>query len=343
MPVFYVLAGFFAALLLQRRGTVGFLRNRLLRVLVPFAAGWTVLFPLVAALAVAGASLDVPGASPLAGAVRLFSSLDVLHRRPDPMHLWFLEYLLLYYAMVLVAAPCFRRLGSIAGHLDRVFHMTVRSPLGPAMLAVVMVPVLLRMEAGAIDDPSGFVPEPRIVVAYAIFFGWGWLLWRNVGCLSALPNGRRAGGFVALGAVAALFGYLLWHWLRSTERDTQLGLVASAWCLGLAMWLFIFGLMGLCIRFLDRPIPWIRYVSDSSYWAYLVHVPVLLLFQIAVAGTDWIPAIKAIVVFAASVGALLSSYHVLVRPTWVGCVLNGRRQPIWQRRLPPQTDVRHAH
>jgi peptidoglycan/LPS O-acetylase OafA/YrhL len=343
MPVFYVLAGFFAALLLERRGTVGFVRNRLLRVLVPFAAGWAVLFPLVAALAVAGASLSVPGASPLAAALRLFSSLGVLHRRPDPMHLWFLEYLLVYYAIAIVAVTCFQQLGGIARHVDRVFRMTVRSPLGPAMLAVLMVPVLLRMEAGAIDDPSGFVPEPRIVAAYAIFFGWGWLLWRNVECLSALPNRRRASIFVALGVVAALSGYLLWYWLRSTERDAELGLMASAWCLGLAMWLFIFGLMGLCIRFLDRPISWIRYVSDSSYWAYLVHMPVLLLFQIVVAGTDWIPALKAIVVFAASVATLLGSYHLLVRPTWVGRVLNGRRHPIGQPRLPAQTDIRHAH
>ena len=45
MPVFYVMAGFFAALLLERRGAVGFARNRAIRILVPFAVGWAVLFP----------------------------------------------------------------------------------------------------------------------------------------------------------------------------------------------------------------------------------------------------------------------------------------------------------
>src|SRR4030095_15967394 len=56
MPVFYVLAGFFAALLYERRGPRGFVRNRVIRVLVPFAVGWAVLFPLVKVLAIVAMS-----------------------------------------------------------------------------------------------------------------------------------------------------------------------------------------------------------------------------------------------------------------------------------------------
>jgi hypothetical protein len=42
---------------------------------------------------------------------------------------------------------------------------------------------------------------------------------------------------------------------------------------------------------------------------------------------------KALVVLAASVPTLLASYHVLVRSTWVGAILNGRRYPV--RHRPP--------
>ena len=52
MPVFYVLAGFFAALLYERRGARAFVRNRVIRILVPFAVGWAILFPLVKLLAI---------------------------------------------------------------------------------------------------------------------------------------------------------------------------------------------------------------------------------------------------------------------------------------------------
>ena len=37
---------------------------------------------------------------------------------------------------------------------------------------------------------------------------------------------------------------------------------------------------------------------------------------------------------AASVATLLGSYHVLVRPTWIGAILNGRKVPIRPRPMP---------
>ena len=60
-------------------------------------------------------------------------------------------------------------------------------------------------------------------------------------------------------------------------------------------------------------------------------MPVLLVFQVAVAETSWPPALKALVVLAASLAILLGSYHVLVRFTWVGAILNGRKYAIRQR------------
>src|SRR5258706_926652 len=44
MPTFFVLAGFFTALLVEKRGVAGAYRNRLARVAAPFAAG---VFPIL--------------------------------------------------------------------------------------------------------------------------------------------------------------------------------------------------------------------------------------------------------------------------------------------------------
>ena len=48
MPLFYVMAGFFLALLVERRGTLEAARNRAKRILLPFVLGWLVVFPVVA-------------------------------------------------------------------------------------------------------------------------------------------------------------------------------------------------------------------------------------------------------------------------------------------------------
>ena len=47
MPVFFVIAGFFAAFLYTTRGANTLLRNRAQRIALPLACGWIILFPLV--------------------------------------------------------------------------------------------------------------------------------------------------------------------------------------------------------------------------------------------------------------------------------------------------------
>lgn len=333
MPVFYVMAGFFAALLLEQRSPAGFLRNRVVRILLPFAAGWAVLFPLVAGLVTAATNLEEPRTIPVKY-LQFFSSGEVL-RHVDPMHLWFLEYLLIFYAVALAVIPFAQRLPALAAKVERTFRAVLISPLGPLILAAITFPVLCSMQEGALDDPSSFVPEARIVITYFLFFAYGWLLYRNADLLPTLLRLPRLPIVLVLGLAAALLGfYFLWQRAQSTVSHPHLWFLGSAWFLGLSMWLFIFGLTGLFLRYLERPVPWIRYLSDSSYWLYLMHMPVLLVFQIAVAGTGWTPAVKALVALAASVPTLLASYHVLVRSTWVGAILNGRRYPIRRRQAP---------
>jgi peptidoglycan/LPS O-acetylase OafA/YrhL len=332
MPVFYVMAGFFAALLLERRGPARFVRNRAVRILAPFAVGWLVLFPLVATLAALGTSLQ-EGRAGTWETIRSLNAAGLLRRRLDPMHLWFLEYLLLFYAVAVAALPFTRHLRRVARELDRGFRTVVTSSAAPVLLAIPTCPILFLMETGAIDDAAGFAPEARLFMAYGLCFAWGWLLWRNVDVLPGLGSVRRGGAYVMLGAVTALLGYLLWYWQDTGAGELVIVSVAGAWCLAGATWLFVLGFIGLAVGVIDREIPWVRYVADSSYWLYLVHVPVLLGFQLALAGTGWPPAIKMLAVLTASLATLLGSYHVLVRPTWIGAVLNGRRYRIWPHEM----------
>ena len=96
MPAFYVMAGFFGSLLWNGRGPASFIANRVKRVLLPFALFWSLLFPLMAAIVISleqGTNRVVPAF--LSGA---------LLKRLHPLHLWFLEYLLLLYAIGGLAA-----------------------------------------------------------------------------------------------------------------------------------------------------------------------------------------------------------------------------------------------
>jgi len=91
-------------------------------------------------------------------------------------------------------------------------------------------------------------------------------------------------------------------------------------------WLMTFGLMGLFRRLHPAESPTVRYLSDSAYWLYLAHVPLVIAAQYAV--RDWpIPAVvKLLLLVAATTAVLLWSYQTMVRYTWLGRFLNGPRE-----------------
>ena len=90
-------------------------------------------------------------------------------------------------------------------------------------------------------------------------------------------------------------------------------------------WMMCCGVMGLFRRILQRENKSVRYVSDASYWLYLTHLPLILAAQVIV--SDWpLPAIlKFAMITAVVTGALLVAYQTMVRYTWIGTMLNGRR------------------
>jgi peptidoglycan/LPS O-acetylase OafA/YrhL len=69
----------------------------------------------------------------------------------------------------------------------------------------------------------------------------------------------------------------------------------------------------------------VRYLSDASYWMYVVHLPLVMAAQWWV--RDWdVPAIPKFVLVCMGISAvLLASYRALVRYTPIGTMLNGRR------------------
>jgi peptidoglycan/LPS O-acetylase OafA/YrhL len=326
MPVFYVMAGFFAALLIDRKGLKAFLRNRALRVLIPFLTGWCVLYAVVQALAFYGSSWQQPDALE-----RLWHYLGSgrFLRHPHPMHLWFLEYLVLLYVITIVIVMLARRAFSegLRERMNRAFRGVLQTAWAPLLCAVPTFMTLLFMKSGVLDDPPSFIPVPRIVVAYLVFFGFGWMLYSSRDLLPGISG--RAWGLLALGGAAfATSGFAYFRLPPDREFGAMVCLFLAAQAV--VTWSFILGLTGLFLRYVDRPMPWVRYLSDSSYYLYLAHMPVLLVVQLVLARFEFPASAKMWIALACAVPILLVTYHFLVRPTWVGMMLNGRRYPVFK-------------
>jgi len=311
MPAFYVMAGFFGALLWDRRGVSGFVSNRAKRVLVPFVLFWTLMFPPIA---VAVISLE----RGIDQVIPAFTS-GVILTRLHPLHRWFLEYLLLLY---LVAA------GGV--YLSRLLPESVRQAITMAYrwgLQRWYAPVLcalfswlpLKAMHGGLKDCDGFVPELIILIAYVVPFGFGWLLYPN---RDLLPRFQR---HIWLYVALTLPAWLIWAGLGKTHPFLR-----AAGNAGLC-WFWTFALIGLFLKYLSQPRPVVRYLSDSSYWLFIMHMPVVVGLQFALLPVP-LPALAKIpIVLVLAIAILLASYDLMVRPTWVGALLNGRRYP---RHLP---------
>jgi peptidoglycan/LPS O-acetylase OafA/YrhL len=81
------------------------------------------------------------------------------------------------------------------------------------------------------------------------------------------------------------------------------------------------------VRFLSREDARVRYVADASYWIYLVHLPVVVALQVLVGHLPLHWTVKFPLVLVVAFAVLLGSYRYLVRATFIGGLLNGRRYP----------------
>ena len=64
---------------------------------------------------------------------------------------------------------------------------------------------------------------------------------------------------------------------------------------------------------------------------YLAHLPVQFQILLWLGDESWSGPAKFSAYLFGTIAVLLPSYHFLVRPTWIGWILNGRMYPIVQR------------
>ena len=312
MPVFFLLSGFFSAMLVGRRGLRGLLRQRLMRVGLPLLAGCFTIVPLTAWAWIATTGYDLakdfpPGASALdmAVGVWLFAWLDSFH------HLWFLWHLLWLVGVYALLV----RLGLTFTHRWAWW----------ALVPMVALPQFFMLWIGA-DTSTGIVIAPHVLAYYALFFLFGAFMY---GRGLAVPKQWAAAVPPALLLLYPLAVYVLRIAVREYDARNE-ELAAAIWLAGTVVqvactWLMCFGLMGLFRWLAAAERPWVRYVSDSSYWLYLAHLPLIAVAQRLAVEWDANVHLKFALIVLAATALLLASYHLAVRHTPIGAFLNGPR------------------
>ena len=318
MPVFFVTAGFSTALVYHRKGAGRLARSRFLHIFLPLIVAYLVLSPLTR-----GAFRFAKHA---ASSGALQSGIDELMlgewiRLGKPYHLWFLVSLLLYTALAVGIRRGILRFPGTAEHIRsasrQLFASPWRSTLLTVLIALAMVPAYVIYGADA-----GTLPMQLALLGFFLF---GWLLYLHRDLLPSFQHQPWRPIVVAV-AVLPLAVWATRHRLMAADEPQLLvGFLAGISNSALAAFM-TFGLLGIYQARFSGPSSFGRYVSDASYWIYLIHYPLL----IAVAGILTVTPLPAAMKYLVTVGVVvpivLLTYHFAVRSTRFGRLLTGGRR-----------------
>lgn len=327
MPTFFVLAGFFTALLIEKRGLWGTYKNRAARVLAPLAAGILTILPLTALVmldfwlsARFGTHDLIPEREAFIALSEELAAKGVPVGQPALGHLWFLYYLCFFYLLIPVCRFLVRR----SLKFENRFRRWLASPFPLVAFALYTAATLWPFHGGQVHE--GFIyfkPHLPSLVYYGSIFVLGYVFHHYRDFLQVLARNVVAWAVLAtiLFPLAQYASYLD-NSARGASFELHLGAVLAN---GLCTWALIYLLIGSALRFFDRDSPWILYVSQSSYWVYLVHLPLVFLTGWWLVQFDFPAPLKFLLVCGLTAVAAFLTFHYWVQKTWISDFLHGRR------------------
>lgn len=330
MALMFLVAGMFVPAGIARRGAGGYLRERALRLGVPFVVAAGVLAPL----AYATTFLQITPVPTLAGFAAQWFALGRWPAGPA----WFLWVLLAFGAIAVVAS---RLAPGWAGMAGRLLFGDGRRPARGflalvAASAIVYLPMALLIDASHWDSFGPFFVQTARVPLYLLYFVAGaalgaigtdrgllapegalaqrWVLWLNMAPLA----------FVALVVVFVVL-------LGALQKGPAPGLSVLAACaFVLSCATTSFALLAVFVRKLRGPSRVWDSLAANAFGIYLLHYPIVAWLQYALLGVSLPGTAKGLIVIAVGLLASWSCTAALRRLGWVERVIgrgaDGRRR-----------------
>ena len=329
MPVFFLAAGVSAPAACESRGPKVFLEHRAKRLLRPLLFASLTILPVF--YLIWGYGLMVTGRCDLGSILRWRYSPEVTYNLYGLGHFWFLEYLFLVCVLWCGCWTLRNRLGRASlGAEGGLVARSLASPWRPVLFAIPTSLIFLVDSDTMLRVDNVIVPNLFRLVHYAFFFAvGGWISQLREPKALLIPFGRfyLAFSFVLFAAMSPL---LLQHANSPLEGGWRVVFCVLA---ALFVWLTVFGALGVLLSRVQGRGSAMRFLSEASFWIYIIHVPIVALLQILLLPLAWPLLVKFLVVSVVASGLSVWSYEAIVRRSVVGEIINGTRKrstkPSW--------------
>ncbi|MBP52817.1 MAG: hypothetical protein CMI27_06690 [Opitutae bacterium] len=362
MQLFFLISGFFSAMVVGKIGLLSYLVSRTYRIIIPLVLSLIFLAPIIAASETIDLSFKNDGF--LTYYLEFLTNPSYLIKGVWPTggwfyHFWFLQFLAVYVLVFslfrtkglnkIISKKTCQVLGSFFcthfGLWVLIFFTYLVLLFGPpgmqvpgagfSIISLLYFGIFFYFGSIVFERPRYFEDSTKKFTIYLIpllpaflflfelrpliestmgpeFLGQNWTIfsWQihsgNEGSWShpILDNLYNAGNFY-------VFDFY-WHSFAALRSFTS--------------WITIFLFISLFIRFFNKKGDVWRYVSDSSYWVYIIHFPIQHFMHVFVFrdSINSAPLVFLLHIVCSS-GLSFISYHYLVRSSLVGVLLNGKK------------------
>jgi peptidoglycan/LPS O-acetylase OafA/YrhL len=315
MPLFFLVSGYLLALALERSGANRQATNRVTRLGIPLVIGMLTIIPL-SNLFLAWASPNNPNA-----AIQRSTDLGDLYNW-RPLHLWFLNYLLLA-SLIGIGMWLLGRRYDLGAASKRMFRALANSPfLIPVLSLVSGLLLSLTSHWQAPPASDSLIPLWPLLGYYVLFLAFGFGVSYQPDIVSRIEG--RPWIYALITAVTFPFAWALFR-PEPVMNGAPLDHLAATVVLGVMTWSALFTVWGFFARFAATESRFWRYVSDASYWVYVIHIiflaPVQTLFARTEIDAGYRYALTLLITFTLS----FLTYALFIRHSPVGTFLHGRR------------------
>lgn len=317
MQIFFLIAGFFGSMLFYERKPLTMIKNRISRIVLPFIVFVILLWPIIV-FTFSYTELLFDGNKNAMGITLSYFNSPFILIPESTFHLWFLFYLSLITIITVILGSIFKKLPRLSNYISLVFDWIMQKTFLRVIIFSFLT-TILYLVIGSYESPisNSFTPDLDTFIYFLFFYLIGWVLFKSKHLLSTFLKSDR---------VFTILGLLIFNpifLIISPSLDFEINIVLTS----LILWINIFGITGLFIRYTSNHSNLMRYISDASYWVYLIHLPLTVIIPSLI--VDWpIHAImKMLFVSICTSIICFVSYHYLVRNTFIGQFLNGRKYP----------------
>ena len=288
LEVFFLIAGFFSCMTLQKVGIKGFLTSRFTRIVLPFLLGWILLRPLLVSGWIMGAESMQGEANIIAALVTSFSDFKGLSMSLFVgTHLWFLYYLTLATFLTLLLYLLHTKLSQftpkLAGRMHFIFvHTLTRKGLYLLVIALAAC-CLWYMQHWGVDTPDkSLTPQWPVLCLYSGFFLFGWVLFNHQNTLADFMklSAFKVGVWLCSCIAAVMLSRYQMQYMHEYYLQIKVAFVISY---AVMMWTSCMLFIGLFKKIANKPNAFTQKLADTSYGLYLVHLPLVVWLQVAVA------------------------------------------------------------